>query len=195
MSDSIDNRLPASSVMSLYVQGLFFTAREYKESAETIFNHSNRPKTYAFHLLANLSIELYLKTLIASSICEQNTSMPKDELVTKVKKEISSYGHRIDDLLNVCTQELAISSIFHYETGAVDQYEIKRYVKDKEVFFIIKSLQSLRYGKFANTVDHGIIAQYDGYLLEFVIDLDKSVDKTYVDMCRHLDHLSLSPKK
>ena len=173
-----DDYSPSFLVMSGFVSGLFFTANEYKESAHVLSQSPCHPKTYTVHLLASLSVELYLKCLLAFIICEKYTgdfTTSVNNINCEIEKSIAQYGHDlkklIDDIPNIQT-DLGITSFTDCKNGRIDQYEVERGTD----FFIIKSLMAVRYGLYSKNKDNGIIAVYDEILLKFLDDLEQYVN-------------------
>lgn len=149
---------------------LLLKARNYKRDALKIKNGDYGGCSDGFHMLTTISLELFLKTLVAINAVKKfnDPNISSAIFIDTISKSISKYGHNID-LLFRDLQEL--STVLEINKVSVEKHLFAReYVIEFKVgLAIIKDLEGLRYGSFAKHQDKSTVCFLDKnivYLLD-----------------------------
>ncbi len=169
--------------------GFFYnTAREFKDDA--IFLKKNADTcTPSFHLLSSLAIELLPKILVSLDVClkyknKKEFEISQDNLIEEMSKEMNRFGHNLEklykhfqDLMN----HLGIKNIEEFppkEAVNKRNYFVWQYNFDFSGYvnpIMIKNIEAIRYGSFANKPDIATVCVDDDKIIDFLEKLDNYI--------------------
>lgn len=137
---------------SIYVDIKYLFSRG-KQIAESVINVSSLD-IYSIDILGAVSVEILIKSLIASNIVTSNLDKTENQMKSLIMTEFRKLSHRINEIFDAVPalkQNLGIESIKLFnESGMVNHYIIKL---DNGGEFVMKELESARYGSFAAKKD------------------------------------------
>jgi len=169
--------------------GFFYnTAEKFKD--DTIFlNKKSDNCTPSFHLLSSLVVELLPKVLIALDVClkyknKQNQEISQDDLIKEISKEMNKFGHNLEKLYKNFPDLMSYLNI-----KDIEEYPPKAVISRRDYFVwqynftfidyinpvMIKNIEAIRYGSFANKPDVATICIDDDKIIDFLEKLDNYV--------------------
>jgi hypothetical protein len=171
--------------------GFFYnTAKKFKDDA--IFLKKNTDTcTPSFHLLSSLAIELLPKVLIALNIClkykdKKSQEISQDDLIKEISKEMNKFGHNLEKLYK------NFPDLMNYlGVKGIEEYPPKTIVIKRDYFvwqynftlinlvnpIMIKNIEAIRYGVFANKPDVATNCVDDNKIIDFLEKLDSYVNQ------------------
>lgn len=182
--------------------GFFYnTAKKFKDDAILLKKKSDTC-TPSFHLLSSLAIELLPKVLIAVDIClkyknKENQELSQDDLIREISKEMNKFSHNLEKLYNNFPDLMSCLGI-----KDIEEYPPKVVISKRDYFvwqynftfvdsvnpIMIKNIEAIRYGAFANKPDVATNCIDDDKIIDFLEKLDiyvsqKKVEARNVLMC------------
>jgi len=169
--------------------GFFYnTAEKFKD--DTIFLKKKSDNcTPSFHLLSSLVVELLPKVLIALDVClkyknKQNQEISQDDLIKEISKEMNKFGHNLEKLYKNFPDLMSYLNI-----KDIEEYPPKAVISRRDYFVwqynftfidyinpvMIKNIEAIRYGSFANKPDVATICIDDDKIIDFLEKLDNYV--------------------
>lgn len=172
-------------IFSSSINFFYNTAKKFKDDA--IFLKKNTGTcTPSFHLLSSLAIELLPKVLIALDVCikykdKKESELKQNDLIREISKEMNKFGHNLEKLYNNfpdLMSYLVIKDIEEYPPRVVvnkRDYFVWQYnftFVDSVNPIMIKNIEAIRYGAFANKPDVATICIDDNKIIDFLEKLD-----------------------
>lgn len=171
--------------------GFFYnTAKKFKDDA-IFLKKSSDTCTPSFHLLSSLAIELLPKVLIAVDVCfkykdKKNNEISQDDLIREISKEMNKFGHNLGKLYNNFPDLMSCLGI-----KDIEEYPPKRVINKRDYFvwqynftfvdsvnpIMIKNIEAIRYGAFANKPDVATNCIDDNKIIDFLEKLDSYVNQ------------------
>jgi len=168
--------------------GFFYnTAKKFKD--DTIFLKKESDNcTPSFHLLSSLVVELLPKVLIALDVClkyrSKNQEISQDNLIKEISKEMNKFGHNLEKLYKNFPDLMSYLNI-----KDIEEYPPKAAISRRDYFVwqynftfidyanpvMIKNIEAIRYGSFANKPDVATICIDDDKIIDFLEKLDNYV--------------------
>jgi hypothetical protein len=175
--------------------GFFYnTAKKFKDDAIFLKKKSDTC-TPSFHLLSSLAIELLPKVLIAVDIClkyknKENQGLSQDDLIRKISKEMNKFSHNLEKLYNNFPDLMSCLRI-----KDIEEYPPKVVISKRDYFvwqynftfvdfvnpIMIKNIEAIRYGAFANKPDVATNCIDDDKIIDFLEKLDIYVSQKKVE--------------
>ena len=177
-------------VFASSISFFYNTAKKFKDDA-IFLKKSSDTCTPSFHLLSSLAIELLPKVLIAVDVCfkykdKKNNEISQDDLIREISKEMNKFGHNLGKLYNNFPDLmncLGIKDIEEYPptmTASKRDYFVWQYnftFVDSVNPIMIKNIEAIRYGAFANKSDVATNCIDDNKIIDFLEKLDSCVSQ------------------
>jgi len=175
--------------------GFFYnTAKKFKDDAIFLKKKSDTC-TPSFHLLSSLAIELLPKVLIAVDVClkykdKKNQEISQDDLIKEISKEMNKFSHNLEKLYNNFPDLMSCLGI-----KDIEEYPPKVAINKRDYFvwqynftfvdsvnpIMIKNIEAIRYGAFANKPDVATNCIDDDKIIDFLEKLDIYVSQKKVE--------------
>lgn len=175
--------------------GFFYnTAKKFKDDAIFLKKKSDTC-TPSFHLLSSLAIELLPKVLIAVDVClkykdKKNQEISQGDLIKEISKEMNKFSHNLEKLYNNFPDLMSCLGI-----KDIEEYPLKVAINKRDYFvwqynftfvdsvnpIMIKNIEAIRYGAFANKPDVATNCIDDDKIIDFLEKLDIYVSQKKVE--------------
>ena len=177
-------------IFSSSIEFFYNTAKKFKEDAIFLKKNSDTC-TPSFHLLSSLAIELLPKVLLSLDVClkykdKKDHEISQDNLIQEISKEMNRFGHNLEKLYKNFPGLISFLGIKNIEEfppkGVVNKrdYFVWQYnfdVSDSINPIMIKNIEAIRYGSFANKPDVATNCIDDDKIIDFLEKLDGYVSQ------------------